>query len=142
MDLEDEDNFKDEPEHEKCQMDYDETRRIHDGILDVSRQVLSQPRATTPNVAQSTTNGPSKIDDTLKPRQELLRSFMLEEANVWFDGFTAYFKHNEKALQKLPASVCWQILNNSIKAALAKALQADDQISAATHIIGDDGCLS
>ena len=109
--------------------------------LATSEKTISEKSASTSTGATSST-GNAKIDDTLKPRQELLRSFTLEEANVWFDGFTAYFKHNEKALQKLPASVHRQILNNSIEAALANALQADDEITAATHIIGDNGCLS
>ena len=56
-----------------------------------------------------------------------------EEANEWLDGFTAYFKHNEKALQKLLASVHRQILNNSIEAALANALQADDEITTGAY---------
>ena len=54
--LEDEDNFADEAEREKCQKDYDDAKKIHNSILDASRQVLSQPRTTTPNVAQSTTH--------------------------------------------------------------------------------------
>ena len=69
--LEDKDNFADEAEREKCQTDYDEAKKIHNSILDASRQFLSQPRATIPNVTQSTTtatsSGPPKIVDTLKP---------------------------------------------------------------------------
>ena len=86
--------------------------------------------------------GNTKIDDTLKPRHELLRSFTLEEANIWFDSFTAYYNHNLKVLEKLPPSVRRQILNNSIEAGLANALQAEDEIMADTPIIGNNGCLS
>ena len=85
-----------------------------------SNKVISE-KSAAPSTGATPSAGNAKIDDTLKPRQELLRSYNLEEANVWFDGFTAYFNHNEKVLQKLPASVRWQILNNSIEAALANA---------------------
>ena len=106
--------------------------------LKVSKKTISEKSAPT----GTSSTGNTKIDDTLKPRQELLRSFTLEEANVWFDGFTAYLNHNEKALQKLPPSVRQQILNNSIEAALANALQADDEITVDTPIIGGNECLS
>ena len=87
-------------------------------------------------------SGNVKIDDTLKPRQELLRSFTLEEANIWFDGFTAYFNHNEKFLEKLSPLVRRQLLNNAIEAGLASALQTDDEITIDTPIIGRDRCLT
>ena len=41
--LEDEDNFADEAEREKCQSDYDEAKNIHKAIMKASTQVLSQP---------------------------------------------------------------------------------------------------
>ena len=88
-----------------------------------SKKVVMEKSTSTSTGATSSADN-AKIDDTLKPRQEQLCSFTLEEANVWFDGFTAYLK--QKVLQKLPASVRWQILNNSIEAALANALQADE----------------
>ena len=73
VDLEDEDNFTDAAEGEKCKSDYNEAEKIHKSALNASRQVLSQPREATSNANQSTTttatpSGPSKIVDTLKPR--------------------------------------------------------------------------
>ena len=112
-------------------------------VLVASTKVISDKATSTqPGITSPTRNANTKIDDTLKPRQELLRSFTLEEANIWFDGFKAYFNHNEKVIEKLPPSVRRQILNNSIEAGLANALQADDEITAETPIIGDNRCLS
>ena len=88
-------------------------------VLAASKKViLEQATSTQPTTGtvSPTRNANTKIDDTLKPRQELLRSFTLEEANIWFDGFKAYFNHNEKVIEKLPPSVRRQILNNSIEA--------------------------
>ena len=124
----------------------DDTFKALDKMLNEVSQEVSKTLATSNNTISerfaptspgaTPSAGNTKIDDTLKPRQELLRSFTLEEANVWFEGFTAYFKYNEKALQKQPVSVQRQILNNSVEAALANALQADDEITVTTAIIG------
>ena len=54
--------------------------------LGVSQKAISGKSSPTNAIAVS---GHVKFDDTLKPRQELLLSFTLEEANIWFDGFTA-----------------------------------------------------
>ena len=111
--------------------------------LAASKKAISDKAAfAQPGTGATPSAGSTKIDDTLKLRHELLRSFTLEEANAWFDSFTAYFNHNGKVLEKLPPSVRRQLLNNSIEAGLASALQADDKIAADTPIIGNGGCLS
>ena len=56
--------------------------------LATSKKIISERSAPT-STGATPSAGNAKIDDTLKPRQELLRSFMLEEANVRFEGFTA-----------------------------------------------------
>ena len=59
-------------------------------MLTASKKVISDKATSTqPGITSPTRNANTKIDDTLKPRLELLRSFMLEEANIWFDGFKA-----------------------------------------------------
>ena len=96
----------------------------------------------SPSTNAGAASGHVKIDDILKPRQELLRSFTLEEANIWFDGFTAYYNPNEKVLEKLTPLVRRQLLNNVIEAGLASALQTDNEVTMATPILGGDGCLA
>ena len=102
--LEDEDNFADEAEREKCQSDYDDAKKTHKSILNSSRHVLSKPRATTPNVAQSTTtatfSGPPRIVDTLKPKNPLNKEMTLEEAQLWFKNYRAHLAYNKDALAK------------------------------------------
>ena len=107
--------------------------------LRLSQKTISGKTSSTNAGAAS---GHVKIDDTLKPRQALLRSFTLEEANIWFDRFTAYYNHNEKVLEKLTLLVRRQVLNNVIEAGLASALQTDDDVKMATPILGDNGCLT
>ena len=61
-------------------------------VLGVSKKIISEKATSTQpatEIASLTRNANTKIDDTLKPRQELLRFFTLEEANIWFDGFKA-----------------------------------------------------
>ena len=42
--IEDEDNLADAAEREKCQLDYNDTKKIHKRVLNGSRHVLSQPK--------------------------------------------------------------------------------------------------
>ena len=55
--------------------------------------------------AIATSTSSSKIDDTLKPSETLLRSMSLEEFNVWSDQFEAYYKQNERIFAGLDVSV-------------------------------------
>ena len=103
---------------------------------------MDKAASTQPGTGAPSSVGKTKIDNTLKSRHKLLRSFTLEEANIWFDGFTTYFNHNLKVLENLPPSVRRQILNYSFETGLANGLQADDEITADTPIIGDNECLS
>ena len=66
-------------------------------MLTASKKVISDKATSTQpatGIASPTRNANTKIDDTLKPRQELLRSFTLEGANICFDSFKAYFNLN------------------------------------------------
>jgi hypothetical protein len=58
---------------------------VDDYVTKTQKAILGRSPSTNAGAA----SGHVKIDDTLKPRQALLRSFTLEEANIWFDGFTA-----------------------------------------------------
>ena len=137
------DDITDDTVYKKCEEDYEQSKdTIARQVKAAEAKLKDAPAPASGAPQQNASGGNTKIDDTLKPRQELLRSFTLEEANIWFDGFKAYFNHNEKVIQKLPPSVRRQILNNSIEAGLANALQADDEVTAETPIIGDNGCLS
>ena len=115
---------------------YMDTKTHADKTLDAAWKAISN---TTP----TTTGGQAnvKIDDTLRPKHELLRSFTLEEANIWFDSFEAYVNHNRKVIDKLEVKVQRQLLFNSIEAAMASALQTDETITQDTPIIGDESCL-
>ena len=91
---------------------------------------------------QPNTNGGSsiKINEMLKPKELLLQSMTLEEADQLFTNFRAFLKHNEKALSRQDISVSRTLLNNSIEAGLSLALRADAKIQATTPIAGKDGC--
>jgi hypothetical protein len=131
-------DIDDVPTHTALEKIFDDVDDYVTKTLGVSRKAISENSSPT---NAGTASGHVKIDDTLKPRQALLRSFTLEEANIWFDGFTAYYNHNEKVLEKLTPLVRRQLLNNVIEAGLASALQTDDDVTMATPILGDNGCL-
>ena len=135
----------DDPTHTGLEKMFNNVDTYVSKTLKASEKIISEKSATTgpaAGAASTTMTGNVKIDDTLKPRQELLRSFTLEEANIWFDGFIAYFNHNEKVLARLTPLVHRQLLNNSLGAGLAAALQTDDTVKVDTPILGKDGCLS
>ena len=75
-----------------------ETQTAVDKTLDDSERFIDDKSVPNPGTGTSSA-GQAKIDDTLRPKDTLLRSFNLEEANLWFQKFTAYFTHNEKALR-------------------------------------------
>ena len=138
-------NEIDDPTHTGLEKMFNNVDTYVSKTLKASKKIISEKSATTgpaAGAASTTMTGNVKIDDTLKPRQELLRSFTLEEANIWFDGFIAYFNHNEKVLARLTPLVHRQLLNNSLGAGLAAALQTDDTVKVDTPILGKDGCLS
>ena len=65
-----------------------------------------------------------KIDQLLKPKELLLLSMTLEEADQWFRNFRAFLKHNERALANQDISVSRALLNKSIEAKLSSTLRA------------------
>ena len=119
-----------------------ETQTAVDKTLDDSERFIDDKSVPNPGTGTSSA-GQAKIDDTLRPKDTLLRSFNLEEANLWFQKFTAYFTHNEKALRGQGLVVRRQLLDNCIEAGLASALRTDDKIKDETPVIGDENsCLS
>ena len=127
---------------EELQKVVKESEAAVDKTLDDSRKFIDDKSVPNPGSGTSST-GHAKIDDTLRPKDTLLRSFNLEEANLWFQKFTAYFTHNEKALRGQGLVVRRQLLDNCIEAGLASALRTDDKIKDETPVIGDENsCLS
>ena len=84
----------------------------------------------------------SKIDDTLKPAEILLRSMTLEEFNVWSDQFEAYYKQNERIFAGLEMSVRRAAFFKCLESNLTQALKTDPTITEETPVIGDNSCLS
>ena len=82
-----------------------------------------------------------KIDQLLKPKELLLLSMTLEEANEWFCNFRAFLKHNEQALANKDISVFRGLLNKSIKAKLSSTLRTHPDVEATTPIADRNGCL-
>ena len=64
----------------------------------------------------------------LKPKELLMRSMSLEEADEWFESYRAFLAHNEKALARQDIKVSRALLNKSIEAALASSLRAHPDI--------------
>ena len=122
--------------HTALEKMYSDTKVFVDKTLDAAWKAMSD-RSLTPGGGQTNV----KIDDTLRPQHELLRSFTLEEANIWFDSFVAYYNHNKMVLDKLEAKVRRQLLYNSIEAAMALALQTDETIKDDNSIVGERLCL-
>ena len=148
MDLEDEDNFVDTAEGEKCKSDYNEAEKIHESILNGSRHVLSRPRATAPNAVQPTTtatsSGPPKIVDTLKPRSPLNEEMTLEEAQLWFKNYKAHLAYNKDALAKQEIQVQRAMLDVDLDPRMASALGSHEKITDETTIDANApgvGCL-
>ena len=129
--------IEDDGVYKKYGTDYNEAKVIVDRQRKAAEAILKEaPSADTSQ--RNTTGGSSvKIDDMLKPKELLLRSMTLEEA----DQCRAFLKHNEKALSRQDISVIRALLNNSIEAGLSSALRADAKIQATTPIAEKDGCL-
>ena len=142
VELDDEDNFADGAEREKCQSDYNEAERIHKSAMNASREILSQPRAPTSNVTQSTTtatpSGPSKIVDTLKPRCPLNEEMTLEEAQLWFKNYKAHLAYNKDALAKQEIQVQRAMLDVDLDPRMASALRSHEKIKDETKIDATD----
>ena len=127
--------------YKKCETDYNESKVIVDRQIKAAEAILKE--APSADTTQPNTSGESsiKIDEMLKPKELLLRSMTLEEADQWFTNLRAFLKHNEKALSRQDISVIRALLNNSIEAGLSSALRADTKIQATTPIAEKDGCL-
>ena len=133
--------IEDDGVYKKCETDYNESKVIVDRQIKAAEAILKE--APSADTTQPNTSGESsiKIDEMLKPKELLLRSMTLEEANQWFTNFRAFLKHNEKALSRQDISVSRALLNNSIEAGWSSALRADAKIQATTPIAEKDGCL-
>ena len=135
------DDISDDNVYKKCEADYNESKEA------VSRQVKAAeaklkeaPSAGAPQ--QNAAGGASlKIDDMLKPKELLMRSMSLEEADEWFESYRAFLAHNEKVLARQDIKVSRALLNKSIEAALASSLRAHPNVAATTSIADKDGCL-
>ena len=88
--------IEDDGVYKKCETDYNELKFIVDRQTKDEEAILKEaPSADT--TQPNTTGGLSiKIDEMLKPKELLLRSMTLEEADQWFTNLRAFLKHNEK----------------------------------------------
>ena len=126
--------------YKKCEDDYRESKEMIDRQVEAAEAKLKEvPAESTP--PQNTPGGSFKIDDILKPKDLLMRSMTLEEADEWFESYRAFLAHNEKVLAKQDIKVNRALLNKSIEAALASSLRAHPDVSADTPIVAKDGCL-
>lgn len=141
----DEDNFKDANERDKCQTDYNEVKKIHGSILNSARHVLGLPRSTTPaatGITPQPVSGAVKIEETLKSRELLSADMNLEEANLWFDAYQAHIGFNKNNMSKLDIKVRRAMLNACLDPRIASALRTHQKIKAETEIdTPNTGCL-
>ena len=88
--------IEDDGVYKKCETDYNESKVIVDRQIEAVEAILKE--APSADTTQPNTTGVSsvKIDEMLKPKELLLRSMTLEEADQWFTNFRAFLKHNEK----------------------------------------------
>ena len=107
-------DITDAQDFEELQTVVTETQTAVDKTLEDSERFIDEKSVPNPGTGTPSV-GNAKIDDTLRPKDTLLRSFNLEEANLWFQKFTAYFTHNEKALPGQNLVVRRQIWPNSSK---------------------------
>ena len=109
------------------------------GYLEKLRSEGTEPAQVQGAAATVNTNQSPKIDEILKP-EKLLRSYTLEEFNVWSEKFEAYYDHNKKTLDK-SIVISRQILNNLMDSKLVNALKTEEGVKDDTPIRGDGGCL-
>ena len=113
-------------------------------IFEEAQNFLEQ-KATdvTPTNTRGTepARGQMRIDDSLKPKEMLLKSYKLEEFTTWEKQFTAYYDHNSKVLENQPRTVRRQLLDNCIESSLINALDTDPTLNEGTPITGNDSCL-
>ena len=86
--------IKDDGVYKKCETDYNEAKVIVDRQIKAAKAILKE--ASSADTTQPNTTGGSsiKIDEMLKPKELLLSSMTLEEADQWFTNFRAFLKHN------------------------------------------------
>ena len=126
--------------YKKCEDDYNESKeKINTRVEAAEAKLKEVPDESKP--PQNTTGSSLKIDDILKPKDLLMRSMTLEEADEWFESYRAFLAHNEKVLVKQDIKVNRALLNKSIEAALASALRAHPDVVAGTPITAQGGCL-
>ena len=132
------DEFADDTVYAKCEKDYNDSKVLVDRHLGEARRVLNRAPAAGATPQQGAVGHVApKIDEMLKPKEPLLLSMSLEEADEWFTGYKAFFKHNERALANQDVSVSRALLNKSIEAKLSSALRAAVQDTA--PITGSNG---
>ena len=136
------DEIEDETVYGDLQRFVNSSEDYVDMMLKASEDFITEKSIQGSGTGATSSTGNAKIDDTLRPKDTLLRSFNLEEANLWFQRFTAYFNHNEKALRNQDATVQRQLLDNCIEASLASALQTDEKVKDDTPVIGHDSRLA
>ena len=119
-------------------VEYEKICRSAQDFLD-QRGTDALPRGAGNDTAR--TQAQTRIDDSLKPKEMLLKSHKLEEFTTWEKQFKAYHDHNSKVLENQPNTVRRQLLDNCIESSLINALDTDPTVTEETPITGNDSCL-
>ena len=132
----------DDDVYKKCEKDYNDSEVIVTRQIKAAEAFLKEAPSDTGTTQPNAAGGNNvKIDELLKPKELLLLSMTLEEADEWFTNFRAFLKHNERALAKQDISVSRALLNKSIEAKLSSSPRADTTVQATTPIAEPGGYL-
>ena len=100
------DDITDDTVYKKCEEDYEQSKEVITRQVKAAEAKLKEaPTPASGAPQQNTSGGSPKIDDMLKPKELLMRSMSLEEADEWFESYRAFLAHNEKALSRQDISV-------------------------------------
>ena len=95
------DDITDDTVYKKCEEDYEQSKdTIARQVKAAEAKLKDAPAPASGAPQQNASGGNIKIDDMLKPKELLMRSMSLEEADEWFESYRAFLAHNEKALSR------------------------------------------
>ena len=83
------DDITDDAVYKKCEEDYEQSKdAIARQVKAAEAKLKDAPANGAPQ--QNATGGSTKIDDMLKPKELLMQSMSLEEADEWFESYRAF----------------------------------------------------
>ena len=120
-DIDEKDEAEVETSHTKAKDIYTSTKSKIEKVLDAHETIQNQVQ----NPNQGSNSGPAKksvkIEELLKPREPLVETMTLEEAQHWIKRYEAFLEHNKDVLNNEGIKVSWAILTD----ALIPSLQPD-----------------